>query len=135
MNDNDPAQIYVARSHANSKLYTVKTFRRNIVSEPALLNQVRSEQACLRTVTEGNALFLPTLLRSFYNEDWLFIITVRKPSAPCSTSFTFSRITIRAEIFKIFLLEESHIYCHRSTVNFTLAKLCVVNYICVTFST
>ena len=76
MSSDSHCEVLVARSHGDGKLYVVKTLRRNIVSEPSLHNQIRAEQACLRAVSENNGPFLPTLHRSFYDDERLYLITV-----------------------------------------------------------
>ncbi|KAH8120495.1 kinase-like domain-containing protein [Phellopilus nigrolimitatus] len=48
--------------------------RKRAVSAPNILKHVRSEQTCLRIVTEGDSVFLPKLHRSFQDETRLYMV-------------------------------------------------------------
>lgn len=124
MSSETHCEVLVARSHCDGRLYVVKTIRRNIASEPNLLNQIRAEQACLRAVTENDGPFLPVLHRSFYDDERLYF-----------------RIIIPEERFTTFLFVDNHTpypllttpcrskHCHscipsRLSIEMSISKTC-----------
>ncbi|KAL5534511.1 hypothetical protein ACEPAG_974 [Sanghuangporus baumii] len=67
-------QTILVRSCSDLGLYAIKTLGKRVPSAPNLLKHVRSEQECLRIVTEGDCSFLPKLHRSFQDEARLYMV-------------------------------------------------------------
>lgn len=67
----------VARKDSKAGLYAIKAVQK-CTSSSRLLKHIRSEQACLRMVTEdGDCYFLPKLHKSFQDESRLYMVLVR----------------------------------------------------------
>lgn len=67
----------VARRQSEAGLYAIKTVQKSM-SSANLLKHVRSEQACLRMITEdSDSCFLPKLHKSFQDETRLYMVFVR----------------------------------------------------------
>ena len=66
----------VARKDSKAGLYAIKAVQK-CTSSSRLLKHIRSEQACLRMVTEdGDCYFLPKLHKSFQDESRLYMVLV-----------------------------------------------------------
>ena len=68
-------QTALARGSSDLGVYAIKTLGKRS-SSAKQLERIRSEQACLRMITEGNTPFLPRLHRSFHDEARLYMVLV-----------------------------------------------------------
>ncbi|TDL28941.1 kinase-like protein, partial [Rickenella mellea] len=82
------AKVYLARREADSKLYAVKSVRKRAVLDEYCTPHVRSEQACLKMVTELLAPFLPRLHWSFQDEERLYMAMDFYPGGDLLTHLT-----------------------------------------------
>ncbi|EJD04243.1 kinase-like protein, partial [Fomitiporia mediterranea MF3/22] len=67
-------QTILARSCSDFGVYAIKTLGKRAASTSNCLKRIRSEQRCLRIVTEGDCSFLPKLHRSFHDETRLYMV-------------------------------------------------------------
>lgn len=70
------SQIVLARDHGDQRIYSAKITKRTLLNSSSAIKQILSEQSCLRAVTERDPPFLPRLLRSFQDDERLYVLTV-----------------------------------------------------------
>lgn len=90
-------QTILARSYTDQGVYAIRTMKKRAASAPDL-KCIRSEQKCLRIVTESNCPFLPKLHRSFQDEARLYMVLVSLIRKLSLFLIKYHRICIRVVV-------------------------------------
>ena len=70
------AQTLLARRNSDACLFAIKSTRKQSAAKHNRLKHMRSEQACLRAVTEADCPFLPKLHQSFQDQTRVYLVMV-----------------------------------------------------------
>lgn len=70
------AQTLLARRNSDASLFAIKTTRKHRAAKNETLKHLRSEQACLKFVTQADCPFLPKLHQSFQDNTRLYLVMV-----------------------------------------------------------
>lgn len=70
------AQTLLARRNSDACLFAIKTTRKHRANKTDALKHMRSEQDCLKCVTQADCPFLPKLHQSFQDNTRLYLVMV-----------------------------------------------------------
>ena len=115
-------QTFLARSRSNCSMFAIKSMTKQNASSPNLLKHVRSEQTCLRMITEGDLPFLPKLHRSFQDDTRLYMIMASFHIGILADLFITlcNRICILVEALRLIYLMKAH--SHQTSRDFMQAR-------------